>query len=119
MERLRERSRLFLKLADDSGLDTGDSGDTPIIPSSWAIRCGASGVSAALLPRGIDAQPILYPAVPESKSRVRFFITAEHTEEQICRTVHTGRVHRYQRRRELLMGMCRHMVPSPSGRGLG
>ncbi len=44
-------------------------------------------VAAALLRQGIDAQPILYPAVPESKSRIRFFITANHTEEQIYRTV--------------------------------
>ena len=27
------------------------------------------------------------PMVPESLSRLRFFISAEHTEEQICRTV--------------------------------
>jgi len=44
-------------------------------------------VVAQLLREGIDAQPILYPAVPESKSRIRFFVTAEHTDEQICRTV--------------------------------
>jgi 7-keto-8-aminopelargonate synthetase-like enzyme len=44
-------------------------------------------VAAALLRAGIDAQPILYPAVPESKSRIRFLVTANHTEEQICRTV--------------------------------
>jgi len=40
-----------------------------------------------LLQQGIDAQPILYPAVPESASRIRFFITANHTEEQIRHTV--------------------------------
>ncbi len=28
-------------------------------------------------------QPILYPAVEESAARLRFFITARHTEEQI------------------------------------
>ena len=44
-------------------------------------------VASALLRQGIDVQPILYPAVPESLSRLRFFITAEHSEEQICRTV--------------------------------
>ena len=44
-------------------------------------------ISAALLRRGIDAQPILYPAVPENKARVRFFITAEHTEQQVVQTI--------------------------------
>jgi hypothetical protein len=32
-------------------------------------------------------QPILYPAVPERASRLRFFITAAHTEEQIREAV--------------------------------
>ncbi len=85
--RLRERSHLFLKLAADSGLDTGASGGTPVIPVILGDSPKCIRVAAALLREGIDAQPILFPAVPESKSRIRFFITANHTEEQICRTV--------------------------------
>ena len=50
-----------------------------------SLRC--IQVSHALLECGVDAQPILYPAVPESASRIRFFITANHTEEQIRHTV--------------------------------
>jgi hypothetical protein len=37
--------------------------------------------------RGINVQPILYPAVEEEKARLRFFITSSHTEEQIRKTV--------------------------------
>jgi 8-amino-7-oxononanoate synthase len=85
--RLRARSQLFLKLAQERGLNTGNSQDTPIIPIILGDSARCVQVSAALLAQGIDAQPILYPAVPESGARVRFFITAEHTEEQICRTV--------------------------------
>lgn len=84
---LRQRSQLFLKLAVDCGLNTGHSRDTPIIPVILGDSHQCMRVVAALLQEGIDAQPILYPAVPENKSRIRFFITAEHTEEQICRTV--------------------------------
>ena len=36
---------------------------------------------------GINVQPILYPAVDESAARLRFFLTCEHTEEQIRYTV--------------------------------
>jgi 8-amino-7-oxononanoate synthase len=36
-----------------------------------------------LFERGINVQPILYPAVPERAARLRFFLTAEHTETQI------------------------------------
>jgi 8-amino-7-oxononanoate synthase len=46
-------------------------------------------VSQRLLAEGINARPILYPAVRESAARVRFFLTCEHTEEQIVHTVET------------------------------
>jgi 8-amino-7-oxononanoate synthase len=87
--RLRERSELFLKLAADAGLDTGTSCDTPVIPVIVGSSTLAIHVSQELLERGINAQPILYPAVRESAARVRFFLTAEHTEDQIVRTVET------------------------------
>lgn len=86
---LRERSEFFLKLAADAGLDTGTSGDTPVIPVIVGSSARAIAVSQRLLERGINAQPILYPAVRESAARVRFFVTAEHTEDQIARTVAT------------------------------
>jgi 8-amino-7-oxononanoate synthase len=87
--RLRERSELFLKLADDVGLDTGPSGDTPVIPVITGSSSRAILVSQLLLERGINARPILYPAVREAAARVRFFVTCEHTEEQIVHTVET------------------------------
>ncbi len=87
VERLRDRSRLFLKLARDCGFDTGNSHDTPIVPIILGNSVRCLQVSHELLGQGINAQPILYPAVRESAARVRFFITAEHTEEQIVRTV--------------------------------
>jgi 7-keto-8-aminopelargonate synthetase-like enzyme len=37
--------------------------------------------------RGINVQPILYPAVPERTSRLRFFISAAHTDAQIDDTI--------------------------------
>ncbi|NCA11919.1 aminotransferase class I/II-fold pyridoxal phosphate-dependent enzyme, partial [bacterium] len=87
--RLRERSELFLKLAHDCDLDTGSSGDTPVIPIILGSSTRAIRVSQLLLERGINARPILYPAVRESAARVRFFLTAEHTEDQIVRAVET------------------------------
>ena len=87
--RLRERSELFLKLAADCDLDTGTSGDTPVIPVIVGSSSRAILVSQRLLARGINARPILYPAVRESAARVRFFITAEHSEDQIVQAVET------------------------------
>jgi 8-amino-7-oxononanoate synthase len=85
--RLRERSRLFLSLAKERGLDTGLSHDTPVIPVIIGSSKGALMLSRRLFERGINVQPILYPAVEESAARLRFFITARHTEDQIRRTV--------------------------------
>jgi 8-amino-7-oxononanoate synthase len=85
--RLRERSELFLKLAADCELDTGESGDTPVIPVIVGSSSRAILVSQMLLERGINARPILYPAVRETAARVRFFITSEHSEEQIAEAV--------------------------------
>ena len=85
--RLRERAELFLKLALDAGLDTGPSHDTPVIPVILGSSSRAIRVSQGLLDRGINARPILYPAVRESAARVRFFLTCEHSEEQIVQAV--------------------------------
>jgi len=85
--RLRERSELFLKLAADCDLDTGSSGDTPVIPVIVGSSSRAILVSQMLLERGINARPILYPAVRESAARVRFFLTSEHSEDQIVQAV--------------------------------
>jgi len=89
VEVLRERSELFLKLALDCGCDTGASGDTPVIPVIVGSSARAIRVSQLLLERGINAQPILYPAVREAAARIRFFLTAEHDEDQIIQAVAT------------------------------
>ena len=51
--------------------------------SSPAARSRAARLSQALFERGVNVQPILYPAVPERAARLRFFLTAAHSEEQI------------------------------------
>ena len=48
-------------------------------------RCVA--LTNALLKRGIDVQPILYPGVRERAVRLRFFINGTHTEDQIRWTI--------------------------------
>ncbi|MCU0958974.1 MAG: aminotransferase class I/II-fold pyridoxal phosphate-dependent enzyme [Pirellulaceae bacterium] len=84
---LRDRAHLFLSLARDSGFNTGTSRDTPIIPIILGNSQRCLQVSHRLLQHGINAQPILFPAVPEHAARVRFFITANHTASQIRQTI--------------------------------
>jgi 8-amino-7-oxononanoate synthase len=87
LRRLHELSALFLALTRDAGLDTGDSAGTPVIPCIVGSSATALKLSNALLGRGINANPIIYPAVPEDKARLRFFVTSCHSEEQIRYTV--------------------------------
>ncbi|MGV9865248.1 type I polyketide synthase, partial [Rhodococcus koreensis] len=87
LDRLRRNSRLFLQLAADAGIDTGDSRDTPVIPCIVGDSLRTLALSGALLRRGINVNPILYPAVPENLARLRFFVTSCHTEDQIRSTV--------------------------------
>jgi 8-amino-7-oxononanoate synthase len=84
---LRENAQLFLQLAKEAGLDTGLSRNTAIVPIILGNSMNALRLSRALFARGINVQPILYPAVEEKAARLRFFITARHTPDQIRRTI--------------------------------
>jgi 8-amino-7-oxononanoate synthase/acyl carrier protein len=85
--RVQDRSRKFLQLAQRLGLNTGTSHNTPVIPVIVGNSLHALQLSRKLFERGINVQPILYPAVEEHAARLRFFVTACHTDEQIEQTV--------------------------------
>jgi 8-amino-7-oxononanoate synthase/acyl carrier protein len=85
--RVQANSRLFQELARAKGINCGWSNNTPVIPVILGNSLHSLMLSRALFERGINVQPILYPAVEEEKARLRFFITAAHNEEQIRRTV--------------------------------
>ncbi|MFD3537319.1 aminotransferase class I/II-fold pyridoxal phosphate-dependent enzyme [Streptomyces sp. NPDC058664] len=86
LQRLHDNAKLFLQLAREAGINTGDSLGTPIVPA--IVKDGATAVelSNALLDQGISVNPILHPAVPQDQPRLRFFVTSEHSREQIERT---------------------------------
>lgn len=85
--RLHARADLFLSLAKEHGLNTGLSKDTPIVPIILGDSLGCLKLSQALGRRGINVQPIVHPAVEEKAARLRFFITANHSVEQIRYTI--------------------------------
>ena len=84
---LQERGLFFLEQARAVGIDTGTSTGLAIIPAITGSSIRAARLSAALFERGINVQPILYPAVPEKSARLRFFVSCQHTETQILQTV--------------------------------
>ena len=87
VQRLHERSALFLKLARERGIETGFAGGSAVVPAILGNSLHSLQVSEALRQRGINVQPILYPAVEETAARLRFFVTATHTEQQIRETI--------------------------------
>lgn len=84
---LQARGKQFLHLAKEAGLDVATSTGLAVIPVITGSSLKAAQLSSALFQRGINAQPILYPAVPEKAARLRFFVSCEHSEEQIAATV--------------------------------
>jgi 8-amino-7-oxononanoate synthase len=87
VRRLNDRTALFLQLARCGGLDVGNSIGASIVPVITGSSIRAGRLAQAMFQRGVNVQPILYPAVPERAARLRFFLTAAHTEEQIRDTV--------------------------------
>jgi 8-amino-7-oxononanoate synthase len=83
---LRERGRQFLELARAMGIDTGLSAGFSVIPAITGSSLKAARLAEALYRRGINVQPIVYPAVQERAARLRFFISSEHSEAQIRTT---------------------------------
>jgi 8-amino-7-oxononanoate synthase len=81
--RLRGNGTLFLRLLRGAGIDTGSSIGAAIVPVVTGSSIRAGKLAAALFARGINAPPIFYPAVPEHAARLRFFVTAAHSEEQL------------------------------------
>src|SRR5690606_10728630 len=86
---LQARGRDFLRQARARGIDTGSSSGLAVIPAIVGNSIKAARLSAALFERGINVQPILYPAVPEQSARLRFFMSAQHSESDIRQAVDT------------------------------
>ncbi len=80
---LRARGALFLELARSAGIDTGLSAGVSVIPAIVGSSIHAARLAEGLFARGINVQPIFYPAVPEKQARLRFFMSCEHSESDI------------------------------------
>ncbi len=83
VERLHRNGQRFLQAARRHGLDTGTSAGLAITPVILGESLKAAMLSNRLSDRGFNVMPILHPAVPERMARLRFFITSEHTDEQL------------------------------------
>jgi glycine C-acetyltransferase len=82
IERLWENTRFFKAGLERLGFDTGRS-QSPITPVIAGEGRKAMELSDRLFQRGVFAQGIGYPTVPDEKSRVRTIVTATHTREDL------------------------------------
>ena len=87
VERLQHNSRFFCDALKQRGIDTGDAlGASPVVPVITRDSAVALILSERLLEQGINAKPIIFPAVAEDAARLRFFLTSLHTEKQLTYT---------------------------------
>jgi 8-amino-7-oxononanoate synthase len=87
VHRLRARAGQFLEMARQHGIDTGLSAGLAIVPAILGSSINAARLSHALFERGINVSPIVYPAVQERAARLRFFLSCEHTPQQVESTI--------------------------------
>jgi 7-keto-8-aminopelargonate synthetase-like enzyme len=87
VERLRDVSRLFLDLTREHGINTGMSHGSAVVPCIVGDSLKCLRLAERLAARGINVQPIVYPAVDDDAARLRFFLSATHTDEEIHQTI--------------------------------
>ncbi|WP_454782202.1 aminotransferase class I/II-fold pyridoxal phosphate-dependent enzyme [Legionella sp. WA2022007384] len=87
IKRLNELSQLARKTAMQYGFDIGLNESTPILPIILGDSQKCFNISKQCFSLGLNVKPIIYPAVPENSARLRFFITAIHTPEQILKSL--------------------------------
>jgi 7-keto-8-aminopelargonate synthetase-like enzyme len=81
--KLHHNAAYFYNKAKSKGLDTHTGRGTAVAPIVVGDSFSAVILSQELAKRGVNVQPVLYPAVPAKSSRLRFFLTTMHTEAQI------------------------------------
>jgi 8-amino-7-oxononanoate synthase len=100
VERLQANGQRFLRKAREARLDVGSSWGYAVIPVILGDSLRTIMLADRLLKRGYNAFPIIPPGVPEQSARLRFFISADHTDEDIDGAVDATREELSQLERE-------------------
>lgn len=83
VDRVRHLAEHFRDEARARGLDIGVSRASAVIPVIIGDWEKTMTLSNTLLERGVNVMPIGYPAVARDECRLRFFINADHSEEDL------------------------------------
>ncbi|MEH6404344.1 MAG: aminotransferase class I/II-fold pyridoxal phosphate-dependent enzyme [Sneathiella sp.] len=87
IERFHHNGNLFLRLAKAAGLNTGLSKGYAVVPIILGSSVKAGRLSNMLFEEGVYVPPIIYPAVQEESARLRFFLSSEHSDEQLAEAI--------------------------------
>lgn len=85
-QKAQANAKRFIALLKERGVDTGMSKDSAVVPAIVGNSVLCLQLSDALKTRGINVQPILYPAVEEHLARLRFFVSSLHSDAQLVQT---------------------------------
>ncbi|MCR5814456.1 MAG: aminotransferase class I/II-fold pyridoxal phosphate-dependent enzyme [Desulfovibrio sp.] len=85
--KLQENGQKLLRQAKALGLDCGKAQGYAVIPIMLGDSLTAVILSQLLKEEGVLALPIIYPGVEEGRARLRFFVSAAHSEAQIAEAV--------------------------------
>ncbi|MGP0057813.1 MAG: aminotransferase class I/II-fold pyridoxal phosphate-dependent enzyme [Beijerinckiaceae bacterium] len=83
VEKLRQNAELFVELARQAGLDTGPAIGRGVVPIIFSDPKETFAVSRHLMNNGYYVPPIAWIGVPKDQPRLRFFISAAHSEADI------------------------------------
>jgi 8-amino-7-oxononanoate synthase len=85
--RLQANGAYFVERASKARLNTGMSAGLSVVPIIIGDSLKTVSLAQKIYNRGVYALPIIPPGVPDKSARLRFFITSEHTKEQIEQAV--------------------------------
>jgi 8-amino-7-oxononanoate synthase len=84
---LQRNAKVFHNALVARGVNTGPAlGESAVVPVVTGNSLHAQLLSQGLYDRGINVQPIVYPAVADDAARLRFFLSSTHTEDQLVFT---------------------------------
>lgn len=87
LTRMREASAYFLNRAREAGLNTGPAIGVAVVPVIFADTLQTMMAAKRLRDAGIYAPPVATVGVPSDSPRIRFFLTANHTQADIDRVI--------------------------------
>jgi len=88
--KLQSNAAFFHAECVKHGLDTGPAlGGSGVIPVITGNSIHALFLSKYLADKGMNVQPIVFPAVADDAARLRFFLSSTHSEEQLAWTAKT------------------------------